>query len=84
MSFEGTCDGKPVIGYTASNLTALGMEDFADLLADPRKLERLHGDGDFVGVLFGHAPILRYPTQSGKTETEWRRAEPFRADAKAA
>jgi serine/threonine protein kinase len=41
LSFEGTLDGQQVVGYTATDLTTLGMEDFGDVLADDRKVDRL-------------------------------------------
>ena len=41
MSFEGSLDGRPVVGYTANDLTAIGMEDFGAVLADPDKHKRL-------------------------------------------
>ena len=41
FSFEGQLGGRPVVGYAANDLSALGMEDLGNVLADDTKSRRL-------------------------------------------
>jgi serine/threonine protein kinase len=41
FSFDGLLEGRPVVGYAANDLVALGMEDFANILSDDAKARRL-------------------------------------------
>lgn len=38
FSFEGTLEGQRVVGYSANDLTAAGMEDFGKILEDDAKI----------------------------------------------
>lgn len=40
FSFEGTLEGRRVVGYSASDLTAAGMEDFGRILEDDAKIRQ--------------------------------------------
>ncbi len=40
FSFEGTLEGRRVVGYSANDLTAMGMEDFGRILEDDAKIRQ--------------------------------------------